>query len=58
VFRGRAECWCRLVSAVLVVGATALTDQGITWKESVVVTGQRRQDARFDALSVESGSRE
>jgi hypothetical protein len=30
------------------------TDQGVTWKESVVVTVQRRQDARFDVLSVES----
>jgi hypothetical protein len=30
------------------------TDQGITWKESLVVTVQRRQDARFDVLSVES----
>lgn len=32
------------------------TDQGATWKESVTVTVQRRQDARFDVLSVESGS--
>ena len=34
------------------------TDQGITWRESVTVTVQRRQDARFDVLSVESGSPE
>lgn len=30
------------------------SEQGITWKESLVVTVQRRQDARFDVLSVES----
>lgn len=34
------------------------TDQGLTWKESVTVTVQRRQDAQFDVLSVESGSPE
>jgi hypothetical protein len=30
------------------------TEQGITWKESLTVTVQRRQDARFEVLSIES----
>lgn len=27
------------------------TDQGVSWKEGVVLTVQRRQDARFDVLT-------
>lgn len=30
------------------------TDQGVTWKEWVVMTVQRRQDARFDVISLGS----
>lgn len=30
------------------------TDQGVTWKERVVMTVQRRQDARFDVVSLRS----
>jgi len=46
----------QLVSLDVTQVAGTQTDQGVTWKASVVVTVQRRQDARFDALSVESGS--
>ncbi len=43
-----------LVGLELATLAGRQTDQGITWKESLVVTVQRRQDARFDVLSVDS----
>lgn len=32
------------------------TEQGVTWKESVVMIVERRQDARFAVVSVESDS--
>ncbi len=45
-----------LVGLDLTQVAGTQTDQGLIWKEWAVVTVQRRQDGRFDALSVESGS--
>ena len=48
----------KLVGLDLDQVAGTQTDQGLTWKESVTVTVQRRQDAQFDVLSVESGSPE
>lgn len=44
-----------LVGLDLAELAGTQSDQGITWKESLVVTVQRRQDARFDVLSVGPG---
>ena len=47
-----------LVGLDLAQVAGTQTEQGVTWKEGVVVTVQRRQDARFDVLSLETGSGE
>jgi hypothetical protein len=49
------EPFVELVGLEVAELAGTQSDQGITWKESLVVTVQRRQDARFDVLSVESG---
>ncbi|NND02036.1 MAG: hypothetical protein HKN91_04555 [Acidimicrobiia bacterium] len=43
-----------LVGLDLAAVAGTQSEQGVAWKESVVVTVQRRQDARFDLLSVET----
>ena len=43
-----------LVSLDLGEVAGTQTDQGVTWKEWVVMTVQRRQDARFDVISLGS----
>ena len=43
-----------LVGLDLAAIAGTQTEQGVTWKESVVVTVQRRQDARFVVTSVAS----
>lgn len=49
------EPFVELVGLEVAELAGTQSDRGITWKESLVVTVQRRQDARFDVLSVESG---